>query len=742
MREADTIELRWFLAVIRRRAGPIIGCTLLALVVAFGVTSQMLPVYEATTTLLVVAAEDVRANDYNTLMAGERLALTYGQMLKGRSTLQAAISRLGLEDTPEALAKRIKIEPVRDTQLVRVRAQDSSQARVALLADTIAEAFVEYAKALQDDRYRSFISSKEAKIEAQRKLMEEAQSQIDAVDAKRVSDEAELARVQGLLADYRSNHRALQQDYQSLQLLAERVKDNVKVVETAHVPSTATRGRYTAIVTLLVEQSDLNATTDSSGVLASERLAATYAQMVLGPSVLEAAIARLGSGQSIDALAKSLTAAPIAGTQLVRLQVTGTEISQTVSAANAIAQTFVDQIYEMQGKPYAGRLANMQGEMTRLSSLINNTQAEIQVWAVAKLQNERELARRQSALAEYRSDYRASQQDYEQLRLTETQAPGTVVITERAYEPQRPVSTRWLYVLLAALVAMLVAFGIAFLIEYLDESIKTPDEVSHVLGLSTIGMIEQFGKEEGKLIVASQPQSPAAEAFRVLAAHIRLSSIDSHLRTILVTSPVPAEGKSVVTANLAVAMAGTGQRVVVVDADLRLPRQHQLFELSQGQGLTDALWQGSTNGNLKFTSVEGVKIITSGTSSPDPVEALSSPHMKQLLADLAKEADFVIVDAPPVLAVADATIVAAGTDGVLLVLRAGSTGGRSARRAVEALRQTRTQLIGVVLNGVPVRNDGYYRYATPPGETAAPRTHLWKAPGLFPRRQPRQGGQR
>ena len=94
MREADTIELRWFLAVIRRRAGPIIGCTLLALVVAFGVTSQMLPVYEATTTLLVVAAEDVRANDYNTLMAGERLALTYGQMLKGRSTLQAAISRL------------------------------------------------------------------------------------------------------------------------------------------------------------------------------------------------------------------------------------------------------------------------------------------------------------------------------------------------------------------------------------------------------------------------------------------------------------------------------------------------------------------------------------------------------------------------------------------------------------------------------------------------------------------------
>jgi polysaccharide biosynthesis transport protein len=742
MREADTIELRWFLAVIRRRAALIVGCTLLALVVAIGVTSRMPPVYEATVTLLVVAAEDMKANDYNALIAGERLALTYGQMLKEQSTLQTAISWLGLRDTPETLAKRIKIEPVRDTQLVRVRAQDSSQARVALLANTIAEAFVAYARTLQDDRYRSFISSREARIEAQRILVEQAQSKIDAVDAKSSSDEAELARLQGLLAEYRSNQRALEQDSQSLQLLSERARDSVKVAETARVSPTSGRGRVTAVVTLLVGQGDPDVATSSSGAQTSERLAATYAQMAIGQSVLEAAAAKLGPGQSVDALAKTVTAAPVAGTQLVRLQVTGTVISQTVSAADAIAQAFVDQVRELQGKPYAVRLASMQDQNARLSALIDNTQAEIQARTLAKFQNERELTRLQSELAEYRSDYRVSQQDYEQARLTETQAPDTVVITERAREPERPVSTRALYVLLVALVAILVAFGIAFLIEYLDESIKTPDDVSHVLGLSTVGMIEQLGKEGQKLIVASQPQSPAAEAFRVLASHIRLSSIDSHLRTILVTSPAPAEGKSVVAANLAVAMAGTGQRVVVVDADLRLPRLHQLFELSRGPGLTDALWQESISGKLKPTSVDGVRILTSGTASPDPVEALSSPQMMRLLTDLAKEADFVIVDAPPVLAVADATIIAAGTDGVLLVLRAGNTGGRSARRAVEALRRTRTQLIGVVLNAVPVHSEGYYRYATIPDSIPVPRTRTRKVPGLFSRRQPRQSGQR
>ena len=168
---------------------------------------------------------------------------------------------------------------------------------------------------------------------------------------QRGADEAELARLQGLLADYRSNQRALQQDYQALQLLAERVKDSVKVVETSAYRPTSGRARVTAVVTLLVGQGDPNAATFSSGALTSERLTATYAQMLVGQSVLETAVARLGSGQSVDTLDKTVTAAPIAGTQLVRLQVTGTETAQTVNEADAIAQAFVDQVHEYRGSP-------------------------------------------------------------------------------------------------------------------------------------------------------------------------------------------------------------------------------------------------------------------------------------------------------------------------------------------------------------------------------------------------------
>jgi capsular exopolysaccharide synthesis family protein len=710
MRKDETLELGWFFEVIRRWAWLIVGCTLLALVVALVVTSRMPPAYEATTTLLVAPAEQTSTTEYSTLMAGERLALTYGQMLKGRSTLQTVISRLGLDETPEALSKRIRTEPVKDTQLIRVTARDTSPARAALVANTIAEIFIDYANALQEERFRDDILSKEAKIGVQRKAMEEAQAQIDAVSANKVPDETELVRLQGLLADYRNTSRTLQQDHQSLQLLVERVKNSVRVVEPARMPAAYALIPNISTVLLLVDQGGVNPGTGYSDVLASEQLAGTYAQMMVGPSVLAAAIASLGSGQSPDALAARVKAAPIAGTQLVRLQVAGADASQTARQANAIAQAFVDQIQEMLAKPYAGRLADMQDEISRLSTLIDDTQAEIQVKTAAKLRNEGEMARLQGALAENRSDYRTLQQDFEQLRLNATRAVDTVVVSERAHVPEAPVRGRGLYILLAVAIAAVGAVGAAFLIEYFDDTIKTPEDIGRGLGVATVGMISRFAKADGGLIGLTHPNSPPAEAFRVLAANLRFAAADAPLRSLVVTSAVSGEGKSEVVANLAVAMAGTGVRVIAVDADLRRPRLHHLFGLPQGRGLTESLLLGKFEGNLRDTQVDGLQVLTSGALPADPVQLISSPRMAQLLIELTHRADVVIVDSPPVLGVAEATIMAAESDGVLLVLCANRTSRQAAQHAIEALRRAKSRLVGAVLNGVPATSNDYYRY--------------------------------
>jgi len=203
-----------------------------------------------------------------------------------------------------------------------------------------------------------------------------------------------------------------------------------------------------------------------------------------------------------------------------------------------------------------------------------------------------------------------------------------------------------------------------------------------------------------------------------------------------VTSPAPEDGKSAVTANLAIAMAGAGLRVLVVDADLRSPRQATLFGVNRDQGLTDALWQGDTDCYSRSIEVEGVRVLASGKLPLDPVGVISSPRMKKLLDNLAQQADLVIVDSPPVLAVADTTILAAGADGVLLVVRAGRTGRQPARRAVEALRQARTPVLGVVLNGAADQSERYYRYygaseeekVAGSGQNELPRMLSWSLP--------------
>jgi non-specific protein-tyrosine kinase len=404
---------------------------------------------------------------------------------------------------------------------------------------------------------------------------------------------------------------------------------------------------------------------------------------------------------------------PVTGTQLIRLSVEDTNANQAKLLADAIAGAFLDQIQVLLTEPYATRLEAMQTQIDDLTEDIEATQTEIENLSAEKVQAETELARLDSQLIEDRNDYRALKQDYEQLKLTANDASQAVSIVEPAQLPESAEENRVLYIGLAALTCAVVTIGIAFLWEYLDDTIRTPEDISHLTGASTLAIIGQLPQGEDELVVLAHPRSPNAEAFRKLAANIRFSSLDQPVRTLLVTSPSSQEGKSIVLANLAAAMAGSGQRIVVVDADLRLPRLHQVFKLDDEQGLTDSLINSSSDGNLQSTKMEGLKVITSGKLPPNPVEVVGSARMRKFLEELEEKTDLVIIDSPPVLPVADAAILTSLVDGVILVVRAGQTRQRAVQQAVKSLRQAGAQLIGIVLNAVPHTTDGYnsyYRY--------------------------------
>ena len=198
------------------------------------------------------------------------------------------------------------------------------------------------------------------------------------------------------------------------------------------------------------------------------------------------------------------------------------------------------------------------------------------------------------------------------------------------------------------------------------------------------------------LVTLTAPRSPAAEAYQSLRTNIEFSGLDRSLRSLLVTCPDAETNKSDTLANLAVVMAEAGDRVTVVDGDLRRPRQHEIFQTSGAQGLTDWLRDGG-NPTLSETSIPQLRLLTAGPLPPNPVSLLSSKRLAELLQILMKESDYVLVDAPPVLAVTDAALWASQVDGTLLAVTAGRTKREQAQRAKDVLEKVQTTIVGAVL---------------------------------------------
>ena len=214
------------------------------------------------------------------------------------------------------------------------------------------------------------------------------------------------------------------------------------------------------------------------------------------------------------------------------------------------------------------------------------------------------------------------------------------------------------------------------------------------------------------LITLTDPRSPAAEAYRTLRTNLVFSSLDRPLHTLVVTSPTPQEGKSVTLANLAVTLAQSGRRTALVDCDLRRPSQHLLWGVANDRGLTTmVIEEAAMNAPPVIeTSVEGLTLLPSGPLPPNPADLLGSQRMDKVINALKAQAEIVLFDAPPILAVTDAVLLGAKVDGVLLVVRAGRTRRDHAGRAKEALERVGVRLVGAVLDNASraAVSAGYY----------------------------------
>lgn len=260
----------------------------------------------------------------------------------------------------------------------------------------------------------------------------------------------------------------------------------------------------------------------------------------------------------------------------------------------------------------------------------------------------------------------------------------------------------------AAFSGLVLALGLVFLFEYLDNRIKSPQELRAQLNVPFLGMVPSIDVKSGSLLHDGVPPN-FAEAIRGVRTNVLFSSAEEGVRVVVVTSAGPGEGKSLFSSNLAVSLAQAGQRVLHVDADMRRPRVHAIFDLAQEPGLSNLLvGDCKPSEAIRKTTVQNLCVLPAGLIPPNPAELLGSKRCEDFFATLGQNFDWVILDSPPVLAVADASILANTATGVVFVVGADQTSRQAARAALEQLQAVQAHVIGAVLNRVDLEKNPYY----------------------------------
>ena len=478
---------------------------------------------------------------------------------------------------------------------------------------------------------------------------------------------------------------------------------------------------YRASTRLLVSQSlASNSSMQYADILAAERLSSTYAQMLTSRRVMRAAIAKTGLEGVVELndLADAISVQPVRDTQLIDLSVEYPDPDIAADLANALPEVFVEFNSQQQTARYQELKASLQQQLQELSQEIQSTDAKLQELADATdAASKARQAVLEDRLAQYHSTFGNVLAQLENIRLAEANAQDTITVVDEAERPQYPVRPRILMnVFLAALIGGMIGLGAAFLIEYMDDSIKSVDDISRITPLSTLGVIARDKDKQDGIITIDDPQSPVAEAYRTLRTGIQFAGVDRPIRSLVITSAGPSEGKTTTAANLAAVMAQAGKKVVLIDADLRKPCQHKIWRAPNTVGLTGALLMDEVSDNLDYlltpTHLENLWLLTSGQLPHNPSELLGSHKLKQLTEQLLKAYDFLIFDSPPALAVTDPVILSREMDGVIIVVDAGTTREPALAHVLSEMEKVKANVLGIVLNRYRHQGAlGYYYYS-------------------------------
>jgi capsular exopolysaccharide synthesis family protein len=426
---------------------------------------------------------------------------------------------------------------------------------------------------------------------------------------------------------------------------------------------------------------------------------------------------------------------------VVELSLVSTDPRGAATLVNTYAATYV----ELRQSIDIERLAETKGQMQALLQE-NEANVETIMQPVAEIdqqiiENPGDadvlLQQRQATVADLQDQLDPLEIEAARIRSTlsdinlgvELSAGGGAEVLSTAWVPDTPVSPNLpLNLAIGLVVGLFLGSALAFVRDYFDDSVKTKEMAERVTGVSTLGLIPKIvGGSD--LVTVSHPTAPAAEAFRLLRTSVKFLGVERQVRVVQITSPSPGEGKTMVAANLAVAFAQSGERVVLVSADLRRPRIEEVVDVALTPGLTAVLIGDVTlpQAIQSAPAVPNLSVLPAGVPPPNPSELLSGERARRLVDVLGQTYDVVVIDCPPVLPVTDSLVLARMADTTLLVTSANKTSKRSLTRAVELLKQVDAPLVGTVLNSLSAEetfSGEPYRYET----ASKPARHAGRRP--------------
>jgi succinoglycan biosynthesis transport protein ExoP len=692
----NRIDLRAYWRTIRKRWPFVVLAMIVATVVAFVYTYREPKVYEATCQVIIEpmapqvlpGSKDVVELGTGTYWATKEFYETQYRIIQSTTVGQRAAEKLGLQYDPDyagvtgpsrdltalgrAIAAQVAVKPLKDSRLALITVSDRKPQRAALLANTIADTYIEY--------------NLDFKLEGARSAMAWLAEQES--DLKRQLEESELK-----LYQYKKDRNLLAVSLDDKQSMLSQNLANVngKLTEL-HIKLIELDAKRKMIQRARNNIADEETLPEIREKTTIERLRDGYIQLTKDYADLSS---RYGPEHP---KMKALTG---------QMDTLRKAYEQEI---DAVLATFEKSYQELLDNEHA------------LKALMEQQKNE--AIELSKIEVEYKPLQRASEQEEKMYGIVAGRQ--KEIDITGPMKTNNVRVLERAIVPGAPVRPKPVQNLLLGLMFGLgMGVGLAFAIEALDNTLKTQQDVEQFLGTPVLGLVPMIGAAPGgeaietgdnlrerDLGVFLDPKSVAAECCRSIRTNILFMSPDRPLKTMVVTSPSPQEGKTTTAINLGVTMAEAGGRVLIVDTDMRRPRLHRSFGVPNQTGISTVIVGKATlEEAIKRTDVPNLDVLTCGPVPPNPSELMHTDRFGVVLADCAKLYDRIILDSPPTSAVTDPAVLGNLADGVVLVIKAGETTREAAMHARRQLATAKARLFGVVVNAIDFSNPAYgYEY--------------------------------